>query len=64
MSNASSTARGGTDASRKKPAASLSGSALMRSEVLLNGKPQLTILHNEELYFLRRTRLGKLILTK
>lgn len=34
------------------------------SAVLLDGRSQLAILHNETLYFLRQTRFGKLILTK
>jgi hemin uptake protein HemP len=34
------------------------------SEALLRGESQLAILHERTVYFLRRTRLGKLILTK
>ncbi len=34
------------------------------SELLLGGKSELKIRHNGELYCLRQTRLGKLILTK
>ena len=34
------------------------------SESLLGGAPQLAILHDRTLYFLRQTRYGKLILTK
>ena len=34
------------------------------SEALLRGDSQLAILHERTVYFLRRTRLGKLILTK
>lgn len=37
---------------------------VVRSDTLLAGAPQLAILHNETLYFLRLTRFGKLILTK
>lgn len=37
---------------------------VVNSETLLAGASQLAILHNETLYFLRQTRLGKLILTK
>ena len=37
---------------------------VVRSDALLAGAPQLAILHNDTLYFLRATRLGKLILTK
>ena len=34
------------------------------SDLLLGGKSELKIRHNGELYSLRKTRLGKLILTK
>ena len=34
------------------------------SDALLRGDSQLAILHERTVYFLRRTRLGKLILTK
>ena len=34
------------------------------SNALLAGQSQLAILHNQTIYFLRQTRLGKLILTK
>ena len=37
---------------------------VVTSEALLRGERQLAILHEETLYFLRRTRFGKLILTK
>jgi hemin uptake protein HemP len=37
---------------------------VVRSEALLAGASYLAILHNETIYFLRQTRLGKLILTK
>ena len=37
---------------------------VISSASLLAGKPQLAILHNRTLYFLRQTRFGKLILTK
>jgi hemin uptake protein HemP len=37
---------------------------VMRSEALFAGASQLAILHEETTYILRRTRLGKLILTK
>ena len=36
----------------------------VRSDALLRGESQLAILHDRTVYFLRRTRLGKLILTK
>jgi len=37
---------------------------VVTSETLLRGESQLAILHERTVYFLRRTRLGKLILTK
>lgn len=37
---------------------------VVTSQALLKGQSQMTILHNEEVYYLRKTRLGKLILTK
>ena len=37
---------------------------VVNSAALLEGRSQLAILHNETVYFLRQTRLGKLILTK
>ncbi len=37
---------------------------VVSSETLLAGASQLAILHNDALYYLRQTRLGKLILTK
>ena len=37
---------------------------MVSSAALLAGRTQLAILHNETVYFLRRTRFGKLILTK
>ncbi len=37
---------------------------VINSSALMAGQSQLAILHNETLYFLRQTRLGKLILTK
>ncbi len=37
---------------------------MIHSATLLAGRSQLAILHNETVYFLRQTRLGKLILTK
>ena len=37
---------------------------MISSAALLAGRTQLAILHNETIYFLRRTRFGKLILTK
>jgi hemin uptake protein HemP len=47
--------------------ASSAGAATPRvvtSDALLRGESQLAILHERTVYFLRRTRLGKLILTK
>lgn len=37
---------------------------VINSDVLFSGAPYLAILHNQTIYFLRQTRLGKLILTK
>ncbi|HEY2818498.1 MAG TPA: hemin uptake protein HemP [Casimicrobiaceae bacterium] len=37
---------------------------VVTSDALLRGDSQLAILHEQTVYFLRRTRLGKLILTK
>ena len=37
---------------------------VVTSDALLRGDAQLAILHERTLYFLRRTRFGKLILTK
>lgn len=37
---------------------------VVESAALLAGRSQLAILHNKTIYFLRETRLGKLILTK
>lgn len=37
---------------------------VISSDMLLAGRAQLAILHNETIYFLRQTRFGKLILTK
>jgi hemin uptake protein HemP len=37
---------------------------VVTSDALLRGEPQLAILHERTVYFLRRTRFGKLILTK
>lgn len=37
---------------------------VVNSQALLKGRTQMTILHNDEVYYLRKTRLGKLILTK
>jgi hemin uptake protein HemP len=37
---------------------------VVQSESLLRGRESLQILHNGETYSLRKTRLGKLILTK
>jgi hemin uptake protein HemP len=37
---------------------------VINSDALLAGASQLAILHNQTIYFLRRTRFGKLILTK
>jgi hemin uptake protein HemP len=37
---------------------------VVSSDKLLRGASQLAILHRQDLYFLRETRFGKLILTK
>jgi hemin uptake protein HemP len=37
---------------------------IINSAALLAGASQLAILHDQTIYFLRRTRFGKLILTK
>jgi len=37
---------------------------VVTSDALLCGESQLAILHDRTVYFLRRTRFGKLILTK
>ncbi|HTP47964.1 MAG TPA: hemin uptake protein HemP [Casimicrobiaceae bacterium] len=37
---------------------------VINSDILFSGSPYLAILHNQTIYFLRQTRLGKLILTK
>ena len=50
-------ARGGGGAANDTP-------RVVTSDALLRGDPQLAILHEQTLYFLRRTRFGKLILTK
>jgi len=44
------------------PQSSLAGP--VNSQTLFRGKTQLAILHQDEVYYLRQTRLGKLILTK
>ena len=37
---------------------------IVSSEALFAGRAQIAIRHNQAVYFLRRTRFGKLILTK
>jgi len=37
---------------------------VVTSDALLCGESQLAILHDQTIYFLRKTRFGKLILTK
>ena len=49
---------------RAQPRGDATSPRVVHSAVLLDGRSQLAILHNETVYFLRRTRLGKLILTK
>jgi len=64
MNNSKSTPDIFTETTKKKNNAPTGLQSILRSEELMSGKSQVTILHNDELYFLRRTRLGKLILTK
>jgi hemin uptake protein HemP len=51
---------------KPKDVSSNSGSAerKVQSDALLQGRRQVSIMHNGETYQLRATRLGKLILTK
>jgi len=42
----------------------ISDTSLVSTEKLMQGKSELTIVHNEQHYRLRITRNGKLILTK
>ena len=49
-------------AARGEPAADTP--RVVTSEALLLGDSQLAILHDRTVYFLRKTRFGKLILTK
>ena len=44
--------------------AAAAAARVVTSDALLRGESQLAILHERTVYFLRRTRLGKLILTK
>jgi hemin uptake protein HemP len=44
--------------------ASIASPRVVTSDALLRGESQLAILHERTVYFLRRTRFGKLILTK
>jgi len=46
------------------PAGAAGSPRVVTSDALLRGDSQLAILHEQRLYFLRRTRFGKLILTK
>jgi hemin uptake protein HemP len=43
---------------------SMTSPRVVTSDALLRGESQLAILHERTIYFLRRTRFGKLILTK
>ena len=61
--------RGSGDAPLRAPARAGGGAGadtprVVTSDALLRGDAQLAILHEQTLYFLRRTRFGKLILTK
>jgi hemin uptake protein HemP len=62
------TADGTTGTARPTPVAPDAGPArtprMVSSDALLRGDTQLAILHEQTLYYLRRTRFGKLILTK
>ena len=49
---------------RDTPAAAKPAADVVASETLLGGRDQIRILHRGELYSLRETRNGKLILTK
>lgn len=51
-------------ASSTQPRSETPSPRVVDSDALLAGQSQLAILHNQTLYFLRQTRLGKLILTK
>ena len=42
----------------------IDSASLVSTEKLMQGKSELTIVHNEQYYTLRITRNGKLILTK
>ena len=55
---------GGRHAVAIAPAGERACSPLVSSETLLAGASQLAILHNNAVYYLRQTRLGKLILTE
>jgi hemin uptake protein HemP len=60
-----STASAVRDAAPDEAAApTLVARRVVTSDALLRGESQLAILHERTVYFLRRTRLGKLILTK
>ena len=65
-SSASSNAHAGvaTDAHERKAQVRTQSAPCVPSESLLGDRGELKILHNSEQYSLRRTRLGKLILTK
>lgn len=52
------------DAQVPAPATESRTPRVIRSDTLLRGDSQLAILHEQTLYYLRRTRFGKLILTK
>ena len=55
-----------TEATRSPayPGSAARSPRMVSSETLLAGATQLAIVHNETVYYLRQTRLGKLILTK
>ena len=52
------------DAAAPQDTAAAGTPRVVTSDALLRGDSQLAILHDRTLYFLRKTRFGKLILTK
>lgn len=64
MSDAPDSAPLSSDPSRPAPASADSHLPTVRSEELLQGRREILIAHSDEVYRLRLTRNGKLILTK
>ena len=52
------------DTAQTSTSAGDSTTRIVKSEDLLGGRSQLAIRHNDAIYVLRQTKLGKLILTK